>query len=420
MVDWSMGVVDPLRSQAQGYDYVNKLYDTQAKRTAGRAAASGDYQGAATALGERGDVEGALKLRTFGDTQKNAEADQKVKMLKARGDYTKQAVPILKQMLTSGGPQAAIQAFEQVATALQQLGATPEEVAQYKKAFAANPQAVIQALEGAPDIEYRSLGDDIVGINKATGQVVNTIKGTPKAAAPPSQADMARDANNPFKSDGTPNEAFQRYEQQKAINNRQAIVNNPLPQGAAGGKPMPVGVQRQEDADIEIIGVANSIENDLAQFQTMVEGGQLNLGPVQNITSGARNTLGMSDENSRNYASFRATIERLRNDSLRLNKGVQTEGDATRAWNELMRNITDEKLVAQRLAEIRGINSRAAQLRQQQIDIRRQRNRAEPFDWTGFQVPQSPYGAAAPQAGPQGGGGVEEWVRGPNGKLQRK
>lgn len=181
-----------------------------------------------------------------------------------------------------------------------------------------------------------------------------------------------------------------------AVERREAIVEIRPPTMGPNAKPMPVGIQRAEDADLEAIGIASSIQSDLRQFQDQIQNGQLSLGPVNNTISEIQNALGRSSEGSRNYASFRATLERLRNDSLRLNKGVQTEGDATRAWNELFRNISDEGVVLQRLGEIQGINARAAKLRQQQIDIRRQRNKAEPFDWTGFEVPQSPY--ATPQS----------------------
>ena len=77
---------------------------------------------------------------------------------------------------------------------------------------------------------------------------------------------------------------------------------------------------------------------------------------------------GMSDENSRNMASFKSSLEKLRNDSLRLNTGVQTDGDAQRAWNELFENINDGGVVTQRLAEIKRLNARAVQLRKLNVD----------------------------------------------------
>ena len=51
-----------------------------------------------------------------------------------------------------------------------------------------------------------------------------------------------------------------------------------------------------------------------------------------------------------------------------MNTGVQTDGDAQRAWNELFQNINDTDLVKQRLAEIKNINKRGAELQQLKID----------------------------------------------------
>ncbi|MFN7611063.1 MAG: hypothetical protein ACK5QX_09040, partial [bacterium] len=73
-------------------------------------------------------------------------------------------------------------------------------------------------------------------------------------------------------------------------------------------------------------------------------------------------------QESRNFSSFKSSLERLRNESLRLNAGVQTDGDAQRAWNELFQNITDTELVAQRLAEIKRINDRAVELQRLRVD----------------------------------------------------
>ena len=146
------------------------------------------------------------------------------------------------------------------------------------------------------------------------------------------------------------------------------------------GKPLPVGIQKLEDGDIDALKAAGDVAGSMATQRQRLEGGQLDLGPIKNRVSEFRNWAGMSDPNSRNYASFRASLEKMRNDSLRLNKGVQTEGDAQRAWNELIANINDEKLVAQRLAEINEINRRAAQVQTSKINSRRLQYGAPPID----------------------------------------
>lgn len=136
----------------------------------------------------------------------------------------------------------------------------------------------------------------------------------------------------------------------------------------ATGKPMPPAALRMQNDALDAIGTANALQADLLSFKKEVDAGGLPLGPVQNKLYEAQNWAGKSSPESQKYASFIANLERLRNESLRLNKGVQTEGDAVRAWNEVMKNINDPKLVSARLAEVAKINARASDLRKLEVD----------------------------------------------------
>lgn len=170
------------------------------------------------------------------------------------------------------------------------------------------------------------------------------------------------------------------------------------PAGAASGKPLPVPLQKLEGEDVEAIQTANTIQADLGEVRRQIDSGELPLGPVANMMAGARNTAGLSSEASRKFATLKATLERLRNDSLRLNKGVQTDGDAQRAWNELAANINDPQLVSERLAEIQSINERGAALRAQAINMRRLNNGVPTIDdFSQFEVaPAIGQGAGKP------------------------
>lgn len=114
---------------------------------------------------------------------------------------------------------------------------------------------------------------------------------------------------------------------------------------------------------VSLEGTNEAIDRYLGQLSS----GQLNFGALENIESGIRNRLGLSDDNSRNQALFRSDMERLRNESLRLNSGVQTEGDAQRAWNELFGNLNDSRVVEQQLRRIKQINDRALQFRRGRV-----------------------------------------------------
>lgn len=143
-------------------------------------------------------------------------------------------------------------------------------------------------------------------------------------------------------------------------------------------RPLSAAQSRQLETYLQDIDALTNINTELSRFYTppSEEGGtgsglladdRLNLGPWTNRGAEILNWSGQSNENSRNYASFVSTLEKLRNDSLRLNNGVQTEGDAQRAWNELFKNLNDEGVVRQRLAEIQRINNRAIEFRRGRV-----------------------------------------------------
>ncbi len=156
-----------------------------------------------------------------------------------------------------------------------------------------------------------------------------------------------------------------------------------LKAGAAGpdgrpSKPMPATALKMQNEALDVIGIASSIQADLGTIEQQLKTGALDFGPIKNVANNLKNMAGMSDEQSRNFSTFKSSMEKLRNDSLRLNKGVQTDGDAQRAWNELFQNINDKGLVKQRLAEIKAINARAVDLRKREVeDIRNNYNQQQ-------------------------------------------
>lgn len=141
-----------------------------------------------------------------------------------------------------------------------------------------------------------------------------------------------------------------------------------------GGKAkgaLPATVQKLDSDDLNVIGTASQMNSRLNPYVNDLESRKLDLGPVRNIFMQGQNALGMSSPQSREFATFRSDLEKMRNDSLRLNKGVQTEGDAQRAWNELFSNLNDEKLVAQRLRQIQSYNEQAIRFHQANVNQRR-------------------------------------------------
>lgn len=145
------------------------------------------------------------------------------------------------------------------------------------------------------------------------------------------------------------------------------IINSVQGNPGRSGPELTRFQERQLEEYYGDLASIDAIDGELGRFDGMIASGELDLGPLENFAGGVRNAVGMSSQNSRNMAEFRSTLERIRNDSLRLNKGVQTEGDAQRAWNELVTNINDPAVVRQQLARIQALNARARTFRQQRI-----------------------------------------------------
>ncbi len=162
---------------------------------------------------------------------------------------------------------------------------------------------------------------------------------------------------------------------------------------AAGGystKPLPATALKMQNEGLEKLAIASNNNAKLGDVLNQLNTGKLNLGLVANLEGAARNYTGMSNESSRNLSSFKSTLEKLRNDSLRLNTGVQTDGDAQRAWNELFENINDQELVKQRLGEIQEINKRGAELQKLQVENIRGNYNAAPVDFSKYELKNQP------------------------------
>lgn len=147
-----------------------------------------------------------------------------------------------------------------------------------------------------------------------------------------------------------------------------------------GKSELPATALKMQQEHQDAIGSAAGINTTIDKILNQIETGRLSLSPIDRAVAYARNNTNNSNEQSRNIASFQATLEKLRNDSLRLNAGVQTDGDAKRAWNQLVTNINDKELVRQRLKEISEINEQAIKLHKLEIEQIRQNFNAPQLD----------------------------------------
>jgi len=91
------------------------------------------------------------------------------------------------------------------------------------------------------------------------------------------------------------------------------------------------------------------------------------------------------------------SLEKLRNDTLRLNKGVQTEGDAVRAMNEVIASKNDPKLFSAAMQKLDAVNQRAQELQKLQVNTIRNNYNAQPYNFEQMNALPSPI----PQGGQQ-------------------
>jgi hypothetical protein len=316
------------------------------------------------------------RAKTAADVAKTkSETDYKaIETAHKKADLAGQVFGYVRQNPT---PENAIAAIEH----LTNVGMyTPEQAQAHIAKIQANPQNVAQmadlAYRGAlsakdqlPKLQALNAGD--AQVNQSVDPVTGLVRETGRTAINQSADNKAN--NQRIAAEGAANRAVQ-IRGQNLVDSRAAKTA----EQKVNPKPLPASALKMQQESLDAIGTASAINADLGAIESQIEGGKLSFGPVSNAISSARNAVGMSTEESRNLASFRTNLEKLRNDSLRLNKGVQTDGDAQRAWNELFQNINDTALVKQRLGEIKRLNERAVQLRKMDIDgIRANYNQPE-------------------------------------------
>lgn len=303
-VNWEMGVVNPQPAFAAGNDYVDKLYNMQAQKSAGRKIVSGDFRGAAGDLASRGDVKGATALTNqataadagtqyaAGDfsgaagtlakggdlqgaeslaTRAQTSADAKAAAFQKQQEVLQRGVPFLTQAIQQGGsdPQIASQAFDMLAPHLVGAGTDPAEVAKQKQAFLANPQQWIQVHGAMAQKKYtfQKVGDDIAVFDE------NNPTQTPVVTFHGSKPPPAGYENGPAGPDGAPTlvpitggPADPVVKKQDATDRRQVIVNNPTQ--PAGGADAELG-----DDDAKFLA-EQLISGDTSVLQNVGRGAQ--------------------------------------------------------------------------------------------------------------------------------------------------
>ncbi len=156
-------------------------------------------------------------------------------------------------------------------------------------------------------------------------------------------------------------------------------------QPSAPPKPMPASVAKLQNDELNAIGTFSGVNADVDTLISQIDSGKLDTSLLSRGEAWLKNNTNSSDEGSRNLATLDSNLNKLRNAVLLLNKGVQTEGDAQRAMDEIINSKNDTALVRKRLEDLKIINQRAVDLRKASIDTVRQDYNHPAMDYSKFE-----------------------------------
>lgn len=154
--------------------------------------------------------------------------------------------------------------------------------------------------------------------------------------------------------------------------------------------PLPSTVVKEQNSLMEDVATSSNINADLGSLVDGINSGSIQLGLLKNPINKARNFLGTSTPESRNASITLGSLKKLRNDSLKLNKGTQTDSDAQREWQSILPDgdaaeslPNDANVLRVTLERIAEYNQRAAAEKQMIIDQMRSEYGKDPLDAAG-------------------------------------
>jgi hypothetical protein len=158
----------------------------------------------------------------------------------------------------------------------------------------------------------------------------------------------------------------------------------------AAAKPMPATLQKAEEEDFDAGQAAINLANDSQKYLNSISKGTIKFGRLTKAGLATQSFFGSSDPDvvARNeFERFKTTLV---NESLRLNKGTQTEGDAIRAAKELQ-GAESSADAGKAIQTLRDLNARRAQDYQKSI-VRRRANAKAGDPEVNLEVPKfEPY-----------------------------
>jgi len=154
-------------------------------------------------------------------------------------------------------------------------------------------------------------------------------------------------------------------------------------------RPLPPQIMKTVKESLDNITNAKGLAADVNGIINQIDSKKLNFGLVSNATNYLKQKTGNSDEGSRLYDQYNSQIEKIRNTVLNMAKGPQTDGDAERAINELVKNPTDPENVKLQMGRIKASLDRTARNESLAIDTMRENYGKGPMDKSAYENQQS-------------------------------
>jgi hypothetical protein len=154
----------------------------------------------------------------------------------------------------------------------------------------------------------------------------------------------------------------------------------------ARSKPLPAYLAKDEEADYGTATAATNLASDANNFIGRIKSGDIKFGLKDRASIRARQLVGSNDPDVLAREDYDKFLKVLTNESLRLNKGTQTEGDAVRAAKEL-ESSESPQAAASAMRRLLEINVRRTQNASDDV-LRRRRNANFPQPERPIDVPK--------------------------------
>lgn len=276
-----------------------------------------------------------------------------------------------KIMAVSSDPLAALKTSAELVPALRkagmlQTGATQDNPFTTWATTATSPQVQKLATQYA-----QSYANGTIDSETADKRIADLAKAesdysyrTDQAAARKTEADRQFDLRQQLLAGQINQQEFQRQIAQGNLDLRKQLADQ------KNQKVLPPAALKMESENITSAYESAQLANQVDQQIKSIVSNKVQFSPAKNAQLAVLSAGGSTDPEVLAYNDFQRFKTKLVNDTLRLNKGVQTEGDAVRAANELSKARSTEDVVAS-LQKIRDINAQAVALQNQIVTSRR-------------------------------------------------